>query len=494
MKPRFNRSVATAIVLAAIVVATGVSAAQRTNLLIVGAGTAGLPAALTAAKAGIKVTLLEKMPYTGGSLTVSGATIAAANTKFSEGLDLGDSPDRHFFETLKMGDYKNDPVLLKLLTDNAGSSINWLSDLGVAFKDNRPDFATEHALYDVPRTYTIEKGAASVAKLLTDKVKEAGVELLLNTRVVELIQNRDGRVIGVWAVEKDGKFVRFEADAVLLTAGGFAANIDMLKQFKPGLNEAFTVACPSNTGDGIRMGRSIGAATTNMNYFSCYPWALDRGNGAFTSGAGRDARLYGAIHVNADGLRFVNELAEPAIIGEKVVLQKGSTNFILMDRAMVESMYAAKKPVLATWNTLEKFEAEAEAGKLVAKSDTVAGLASRLGIDPAALTATVERYNSFVASGRDEDFGRATMQAKLENGPFYAVQTYIYTMSSMGGLKVNGDFQVLGTNGEPIPGLFAAGMTAGGVHGERMGSGNGLGWGITSGRLAGSHIATAIGK
>ena len=176
------------------------------------------------------------------------------------------------------------------------------------------------------------------------------------------------------------------------------------------------------------------------------------------------------------------------------MLQKGSTNFILMDRAMVEAMYAAKKPVLATWNTLEKFEAEAEAGKLVAKSDTVAGLASRLGIDPAALTATVERYNSFVASGRDEDFGRATMQAKLENGPFYAVQTYIYTMSSMGGLKVNGDFQVLGTSGEPIPGLFAAGMTAGGVHGERMGSGNGLGWGITSGRLAGSHIATAIGK
>lgn len=494
MKPNLSRIAAIVIILAVTIGAMGASAAQRTNLLIVGAGTAGLPAALVAAEAGLKVTVLEKMPYTGGSLTVSGATVAAANTKFSEGLNLGDSPDKHFFETLKMGDYKNDPVLLKLLTDNAGSSIDWLSDLGVAFKNNQPDFATEHALYDVPRTYTIDKGAASVAKLLTEKVKDAGVELLLNTRAVEVIQDRAGRVIGIWAVDKDGKFVRFEADAVLLTAGGFAANIDMLKQFKPGLSEAFTVACPSNTGDGIRMGRSIGAATTNMSYFSCYPWALNRGNGAFTSGAGRDARLFGAIHVNADGHRFVDELAEPAIIGEKVVLQQGSTNFILMDRAMIEAMYAAKKPVLGTWNTIEKFEAEAESGKLVAKADTVADLASKLGIDPAALTATVERYNSFVASGRDQDFGRATMQAKLEKGPFYAVQTYIYTMSSMGGLKINSSFQVLNTDGEPIPGLFAAGMTAGGVHGERMGSGNGLGWGITSGRLAGSRIAAMIGK
>lgn len=473
---------------------TGVSASQRADVLIVGAGTAGLPAALMAAKAGLKVIVLEKMPYTGGSLTVSGATIAAAETKFSEGLNLGDSPEKHFFETLKMGSYQNDPILLKLLADNAGESINWLSDLGVAFKNNRPDFATEHALYDIPRTYTIDKGAASVAKLLTEKLNEAGVELLLNTRAVEAIQDGDGRVIGVWAVDKSGTFVRFDADAVLLTTGGFAANIDMLKQFKPGLKEAFTVACPSNTGDGIRIGRSIGAATVNMNFFSCYPWALDRGNGAFSAGACRDARLFGAIHVNADGRRFVDELAEPAIIGEKVVVQKGSTNFVLMDRAIVEAMYAAKKSVFAAWNTIEKFEAEAASGKFVTQAGTIAEMASKLGMDPATLTSTVANYNAFTESGRDEEFGRATMQAKLEKGPFYAVQTFIYTMSSMGGLKINSDFQVLDANGHPIPGLFAAGMTAGGVHGERMGSGNGLGWGITSGRLAGSRIAEMIRK
>lgn len=494
MKLSSSRIIALVAALTLMIGVMGVSAAKPNSLLIVGAGTAGLPAALVAAKAGLKVTLLEKMPYTGGSLTVSGATIAAANTKFSEVLNLGDSPDKHFMETLKMGGYKNDPVLLKLFAENAGKSIDWLAELGVTFKDNRPDFATEHALYDIPRTYTINNGAASVAKILTEKIKEAGVDLLLNTRAVELIQDRDGRVIGVWAVDKDGKFVRFEADAVLLATGGFAANIDMLKQFKPGLSEAFTVACPSNTGDGIRMGRSIGAETVNMNYFSCYPWALNRGNGAFTSGAGRDARLFGAIHVNVDGNRFVDELAEPAIIGEMVVLQKGSTNFILLDRAMVEAMYAAKKPLLATWNTIEKFEAEAKAGKLATEAYTVADLASKLGINPATLTATVERYNSFVAKGKDLDFGRATMQSKLEKGPFYAVQTYIYTMSSMGGLKVNEDFQVIGANGAPISGLYATGMTSGGVHGERMGSGNGLGWGITSGRLVGSVIATRFGK
>ena len=98
-------------------------------------------------------------------------------------------------------------------------------------------------------------------------------------------------------------------------------HIDMLKQFKPGLSEAFSVATPSNTGDGIRMGRAIGAATVNMSYFSCYPWAIDRGNGLFYTGAGRDARLYGSIHVNADGVRFVNELAEPAIVGEYVAAE-----------------------------------------------------------------------------------------------------------------------------------------------------------------------------
>ena len=465
----------------------GVSASDRADLIIVGAGTAGLPAAITASEAGLKVVVLEKMPYTGGSLLVAGSSIAGAETRFSKALNLGDSPEKHFQESIAMGSYKNDPALLKMYTDHAGSAIDWLADLGVTFKDNRPDFATEHALYEIPRTYTIENGAASVAKVLTDRAKAVGAEILLNTRAVELIQDAGGKVIGVWAVDKSGKFVRYEADAVLLAAGGFAANIDMLKQFKPGLSEAFSVATPSNTGDGIRMGRAIGAATVNMSYFSCYPWAIDRGNGLFYTGAGRDARLYGSIHVNADGVRFVNELAEPAIVGEYVVQQKGSTNFIIVDRAIVEAMYADGKPLLSTWDTVEKLDAEAESGKkYLVKADTIAELAVKLGMDPDALTATVARYNSFVEAGVDEDFGREQLQAKLETGPFYAVQTYVYTMSSMGGLKISTDFQVLDKDGQVIPGLFAAGMTAGGVHGERMASGNGLGWG--------SHVRHAGGR
>ncbi|MFA7635892.1 MAG: FAD-binding protein, partial [Bacillota bacterium] len=139
-------------------------------------------------------------------------------------------------------------------------------------------------------------------------------------------------------------------------------------------------------------------------------------------------------------------------------------------------------------NKLSKFEKEADTGKLAKKGDTIEELATALDIDPETLADTITRYNSFVELGRDEDFGRKELQAKFENGPFYAIQTYVYTMSSMGGLTVNTDFQVLDTNGHVIPGLYAAGMTAGGVHGERMGSGNGIGWGLTSGRLAGSSI------
>jgi len=467
---------------------TIVPASERVDVIVVGAGTAGLPAAFVASEAGAKVVVIEKMGFTGGSLNVSGASIAGAVTQFSKDLDLGDEPDKHFFESMRMGSYRNVPELLKLYTDNAGGTIDWLADLGVGFKNNRPDFALEHALYEIPRTYTVEEGAASVGKLLTEKLEANGVPVLLDTRAVELIQDASGKVIGLWAVDNTGKFIRFEAEAILLTTGGFAANIDMLKQFKPGLTEAFSVACPSNTGDGIRMARAIGAGSTHMNYFSCYPWAIDRGKGVFITGAGRNARHYGAIHVNSDGERFVDEGEEPAFIGEQVVQQKGSTNYILFDHAMVEAMYEDNQPVLNLWNKLNKFEKEADTGKLAKKGDTIEELATALDIDPETLADTITRYNSFVELGRDEDFGRKELQAKFENGPFYAIQTYVYTMSSMGGLTVNTDFQVLDTNGRVIPGLYAAGMTAGGVHGERMGSGNGIGWGLTSGRLAGSSI------
>jgi fumarate reductase flavoprotein subunit len=268
----------------------------------------------------------------------------------------------------------------------------------------------------------------------------------------------------------------------------------MVGRYNPRLTEAISFACPSNTGDSLALAQEVKAATTrgHMQFISSMPWALETSPGKGIL-ATIWSRLFGAIYVNKEGRRFVNEMEEPLIIAEKLAELKDTTMFTIHDERMLKTMRQAEKPIIlggfmsSGWSE-ERFNREAEDGKLIKRAASLRELAQKIEANPEVLEDTITKYNTYVDSGRDQEFGRPNLSVKIDEPSFYAIPTKPYVISSYGGLRVNPHLQVLDEAANPITGLYAAGMSVGGVHGKRMASGNGLGWATTSGRLVGEIV------
>ena len=466
------------------------------DILIIGAGTAGICAALSAADNGARVTVIEKTSCAGGSMLMSGNTISGAGTSIQENQEIADSPDLHYQDSLAMGEI-NIPELLRLYVDNAGSTIDWLQREGVKFEE-KCVVPVEHAPYSRLRTHILCGAGKGLYNSLAKALERRGVQVLLKTKATQLITDAKKRIIGVKAIDSYSQTKEFYGDSVILTTGGYAANREMVGKYNPRLTEAISFACPSNTGDSITLAQEVAAATTreHMQFISSMPWALETSPGKGIL-ATIWSRLFGAIYVNKEGRRFVNEMQEPLIIAEKLAEQKDTTMFTIHDERMLKTMHQAEKPVILGgfmskgWSE-ERFRREAEEGKLIKRAASLRELAEKIEANPEVLENTVTRYNMYVDSGQDQEFGRPNLSVKIDTPFFYAIPTKPYVVSSYGGLNVNSHLQVLDKADNPITGLYAAGMSVGGVHGKRMASGNGLGWATTSGRLAGEIVCEKI--
>ncbi|WP_313756167.1 flavocytochrome c [Tissierella sp.] len=448
------------------------------DIVVIGAGGAGLSAAIEAKAAGADVIVLEKMPMAGGNTLISGAEYACSNNWLQKKEGIEDSIELHIQDTLKGGDNKGNEELVKVLAENALAGAEWLRDeVGVVWEDELMFFGG----HSVKRSLVPE--GASGREIITKQLAKAesmGISVLLNTKATDLIVDENGKVVGVKADGEKANYTFNTNKAVIIASGGFGSNIEMRKKYNPDIDETIlSTNSTGSTGDGISMAEKIGADLVGMEYIQTYP-ICDPLTGTLLYYD--DARLYGhTVIVNKEGKRFVEELGRRDVMSMAIKAQTGHVCYELID----QNGFEASK-------LQENHEPELDylyKNDLLVKADTIKEAAEFFGIDAVELQKTVDKYNGYVADGKDPEFNKRSLPSTIEVGPFYILKATPAVHHTMGGIKINTKAQVLNKEGNVIEGLYAAGEVTGGVQGaNRLGS-NALADITVFGRIAGQNAA-----
>ncbi|MCS6803198.1 MAG: FAD-dependent oxidoreductase [Chloroflexota bacterium] len=464
------------------------------TLIIVGAGNAGMPAAIEAADRGANVILVEKTDQLGGMLHWSSATMSAAGARMQKAKGIVDSPQLHFEDCMRIGRGRNDPAILRLAVENAAETIDWLESIGVPYTAESPRFAPEHPLYSVPRSYYANQPGPSTTggfrgggiifeklnKELQKRIEAGKVDVRLKTKMTGLIVE-EGRVVGIRA-EANGQPVEIRGDAVILTTGGYMANPQLMQKYHPVGAKLVTLCGPHATGDAIPIVEAIGGTTVNMDLLiPLLGFVEDPENPGYarpgiTLHYGRNPAISGDIWVNANGERFIAEDTKDPDAKERAIMSTpGWVMWAIFDDLMRQGF------------TKEINELTRRLGLLglITSAPTIEELAEKIGVPPANLRRTVDEYNAAVESGNDR-LGRKEMPKAIDEPPFHAIRSDGVTILSQGGIKVNSNLQVVRADGTPIEGLYAAGevLGAGQVMGDAFCSGMSAGAAVTTGRLA----------
>lgn len=498
------------------------------DVVVIGGGGAGLSAAATVLQQGKSAIVLEKYPAVGGNTIRSGGPINAANpewqhtfdenpgerhtlealmnidesdvheeyladfralkdefanyqTQFGEGKGyLFDSPLLHRMQTYfggKRTDLQGKDIygqydLVKILTDRALESVKWLEDIGVEY-DKEAVCAPVGALWRRGHKPVKRYGTAFILAL-SEYIEKLNGTVITDSPAKEFLIE-DGEIKGIIATGVNGQKITIHAKAVVLASGGFGANTKMLQQYNTYwsniADDINTTNSSAMTGDGILLGQSVGASLTGMGFSQMMPVA-DPITGELFSGIIVPPENF--VIVNKQGKRFINEFAGRDVL-TKAALAEGGLFYLIADDEI-------KKHAVNT--SQEKLDRQVEAGTLF-RADTLEELALKVGMEPAVLVETVNKYNSYVEAGFDPEFHKDTFSLKVEKAPFYATPRHPATHHTMGGLKIDTATRVLDENNQPIKSLYAAGEVAGGIHaGNRLG-GNALTDIFTFGRIAG---------
>ena len=458
------------------------------DVIVVGGGGAGMAAAITAADAGARVLLTESEGALGGSTALSGGVFYAAGTIVQQELGIEDSADALFDHYLTLNQWAVEPAVVRRLCDESAPTLHWLVDLGVRFPsaDLYPS-----GVESVPRGHKALGKGAALAATLAEQVRQRDIDIALGNRVDGLL--REGaRVSGVSA---RGEEVR--AGAVILTTGGFGHNRELIEQYYPDAAASgdwlLSMSAPGARGDGLVLGLDVGAEVCGHNH------GLLLATPGFTKH--QEAVVPGwVVYVNRQGRRFVNELAPYAVM-DGILVSQGGVWAVFDEQTrqearprpdQTEAFLSGSLPLSWVEPVLGQMAAEGR----IASAGTVAELAERIGIEPGALVATVERYNANCAAGQDRDFFKDPTDLKtITVPPYYAAEVRpAIVMLTSAGLRIDPDARVLDRAGRPIPGLWAAGETCGNVLGARyVAGGNSISNAIVFGRVAG-RSATAHGE
>lgn len=458
------------------------------DLIVVGAGTAGIPCALEGGNAGGRVLLLEKSDDIGGTLHVSSAHMSAAGSRRQKAHGIADTPDDHYADIMRISKRTGRPEMARLAVDNVAETIDWLEDNGFAFAPETPRIVYGHEPYTTARTYYGTDGGRSVLavlrRLLDAATMAGGVELRLSTRVGSLLM-REGRCEGVRL--EDG--TEITARSVVLCAGGYGFDPQFFEQAE-GL-KLVTAAYHTSTADGLKMAIAAGAQLVGQgNYLPTFG-GLPPSEGLRIPWDDRpllvaQERPPYEIYVDRGGRRWVAE-DDPSIDNKEHALEgiADMTFWMVFDALAVGEGGTFVKG----WNAAElDRRANSQAG--VHRADTLEALARQAGIDAAGLAETVARYNAAVAAGGDPEFGRKFLPAPIARGPFYALQNHGITLRTSCGIDVDTELRVLGADRQPIPGLYAAGemLGAAAIGGRSFCSGTSVTPAITFGRMLGARL------
>ena len=451
------------------------------DVVVIGAGGAGFSAAITARNAGANVVLLEKMPAVGGNSLISGAEMNVAKNWVQPKLGINDdSPELHAQDTFKGGDGKGDMKVINVMTHEALDAAKWCRDyLGVRFEDDNLFFFGGHsrkrALIPVGHT-----GTEFIAKFQA-KADELGIPVITNMKAEELIKDKDGRVVGVKAT-MDGSEYTFNAKGgVVLATGGFGANPEMVKKYNPKIDERFkTTDAPGTTGEALYMAERAGAQLVNMGYIQTYP-ICDPISGAIELIA--DARFDGAIMLNQEGKRFVEELQRRDVLSEAILNQTGRYCWVLWN----DKIGSISNTVKAHANEYEAFTKQG----IMTTCDDLKCIADFTKIPFDQLQKTVKRVSDMAGKGNDKDFNHRAGLMDMQQGKYYVIKAVPSTHHTMGGVRINEKAEALTAEGKVIPGLWAAGEVTGVTHGTNRLGGNAYTDIIVFGRIAGEAAAKA---
>ena len=445
------------------------------DVVIVGAGGAGLTAAIQATQDGAKVIVLEMMPMVGGNSLKATGGMNAAGTRFQAALGITDSGVQEFIEdTMNGGHQLNNIDLVTAMAQQSSDAVNWLADLGAELPKVAATGGTVHKYLHEP-----EDGSA-VGSFLVQKLSETcekmGITIMLNTKATKLIMD-GGTAVGVLAQDKAHDYT-INAKAVILATGGFGANYYMMTSYKASLAGAVTTNHAGADGSGINMAVAVGADTVDMEQIQLHPTVYQE-TGLLVS---ESVRSMGGILVNAEGKRFTNDMSTRDAVSNAELEQTGSYAYIIFDQRIVDDLSSTQKYI---------------ASGLTVQADTYEELAKLMGLEGGAVqnfVTTMETWNAAVASGTDAEFGRNNgMDEDLATAPYYAIKIAPGIHHTMGGVKINTDCEVLTAGGSAIPGLFAAGEVTGGVHGGNRIGGNAVCDFVVFGRVAGSGAAAFAG-
>lgn len=435
---------------------------RSVDVVVVGAGLAGLSAAIEARQAGASVVVLEKNGRVGGNSIVAGGIVYATNSPLNKELDNDVDSMVDYYQMRANG--KADEALLRYACENSGDTIAWMIEQGVEFKPEIGKGGTSPAL----RTHTSPTRGAGIVMPIYQKALDLGVEFLMETPATGLL-SENGAISGVVAQNKAG-MVTLHTKAVVMAAGGFDGDEAMRDQYAPHATGAGLYSNPANTGDYIAMGESVGAAMRFPD--AVMGMRIVNQNAYLTDGVNILAWL-NTIAVTDQGDRFENENDDYPINFTNMMNSGRKDFFWIYDSAAMG----------------ELCELAVQQGYGF-KGETLEELAAAAGMDPARLTASVERYNSF-AGGTDADFGKAGIVALAEAGPYYAIKVRPVSIAGFGGFVINTDSEVLDEAGSVIPGLYAAGECASGQFFDREypASGTMLNIATVFGRTAGKNAA-----
>ena len=493
--------------------ATAEDSTVDADVVVVGAGGAGMTAAITAAAEGKSVVVLESQSMVGGNSVRATGGMNAAKTVYQNENEFGESagvektlktaaekyadnetitalaktvseqwaayqanPTGYFdsvelmeLDTMIGGKGINDPELVETLCANSADAIDWLDEHGITLH-NVSSFGGA-SVKRIHRPVNAEGKTVSVGSymipLLQENCEKAGVKMMLDTTATEILTDANGAAVGVKATGASGETVTVNAKAVVLATGGFGANLDMVVKYKPELKGFMTTNAPGIQGQGIEMAQAIGAATVDMDQIQIHPTVEANTAALITEGLRGD----GAILINEEGKRFIDEVGTRDVVSAAEIAQTGSYSWLVVDQAMADASSVIqgyiKKGYTVTGATYEE-------------------LGKAMGVDAAAFAETMEKWNGYVEAKNDPDFGRTSFANPLNTAPYYAVKVTAGVHHTMGGLKINANTEVLNEKGEVIPGLFAAGEVTGGVHGANRLGGNAVADFTVFGRIAGA--------
>ncbi len=485
------------------------------DIVVVGAGGAGMTAAITAHDLGADVIVVETMALVGGNSVRSTGGMNATGTEwqqtntFGEGAGIDkmlasaeafadneaiqalaatvaeqwaafqadpqgyfDSVELMELDTMIGGKGLNDPELVATLVENSADAIEWLDSVGIELH-NVASFggaSVKRIHRPVNDEGKVVSVGAYVVPRLEQNLKDREIPVLFETNIDTIIMNDEGAAIGVSGMDVNGNAVTVYADAVVLTTGGFGGNMDMVVEYAPNLEGFMSTNAAGAQGQGIRMAEAVGAATVDLDQIQIHPTVEANTASLITEGLRGD----GAILVNAEGMRFYDEVSTRDKVSAAEIAQTGSYSWLIVDQAMVDASSVIQGYITKGFTT---------------SGETYEELAEAIGIPAEAFAETMNTWNGYVEAKNDPDFGRTSFANPLNTAPYYAIKVTAGIHHTMGGIKINSAAEVIDTDGNVIPGLFAAGETTGGVHGGNRLGGNAVADFTIYGRIAGSSAA-----